>query len=457
MNSTQDSLIQRLWDRDTTLWTQDTQVAETIRNRLGWLDCVSTFEPKLVAIRAFADYLPYSHVVLLGMGGSSLVSNVFAQAITDKRRTFYMLDTTDPETIQSVQQKIPLKDTLFIVASKSGTTIEVDCLFEYFYGLTPDPQQFIAITDFNTPLMHKAKQMNFRHIFVNPTDIGGRFAALSYFGLIPYALMGGDVISFFETAKEFVEECKKSENNVPYKVAQLLFDNQKAGRNKLYFNIAPQYSLLTNWIEQLVAESTGKHGLGIVPILEGKPGSDGFTVDIHIETTQDLAREFFGWEMATALVGAMMEINPFDEPNVVFSKKNTGTYLQSENAGEEIRSSIAKISKSAFEVPAFIQGISTPEFVAVLSYLPNADQIRKFASKVPVAVSICTGPSYLHSIGQLHKGGPNQGRFVIVVDDQPDLQIPGRNYGFQTLKLAQALGDYQALIQAGRKVILIKA
>jgi glucose-6-phosphate isomerase len=451
-----ENLIQRIWDKDTSLWTSDPEVAATIDNRLGWIDGIAKFEHKLVAIRAFVDHLPYSNVVLLGMGGSSLVSNVFAQAMPDKTRTFYMLDTTDPETIQSVAQKIPLDNTLFIVASKSGTTIEVDCLFDYFYGLVPNPQQFIAITDFNTPLMHKAKEMNFRHIFINPTDIGGRFAALSYFGLIPFALMGGDVISFVETAKKFVETCKKTDNNPPLKLAQQMFEHTQAGRNKMYFNISKKYSALTQWIEQLVAESTGKHGKGIIPILSGKPGHDGFTVDIDVRTPHDLAHEFFNWKMATAMVGAMMEINPFDEPNVVSSKKNTGSYLQSANAPAEIKNKISGLSKSAFEIPAFLKGITSPEMIFVLSYLPSTEQIQKFASQATVPVSICTGPSYLHSTGQLHKGGPNQGRFVIVVDSQDDLPIPNRNYGFQTLKLAQALGDYEALVQAGRKVMMVK-
>ncbi|MEZ4845799.1 MAG: hypothetical protein R2877_02195 [Bdellovibrionota bacterium] len=456
MTSSPNNLVQRLWDKDTSLWTSDPSVAATISNRLGWLDCISTFEPKLVAIRAFVDYLPYSHVVLLGMGGSSLVSNVFAQAIPEKRRVFHMLDTTDPTTIESVAKKIPLKDTLFIVASKSGTTIEVDCMFEYFFGLNPNPEQFIAITDFNTPLMHKAKQMNFRHIFVNPSDIGGRFAALSYFGLIPYALMGGDVISFYETAKAFVEECKKPENNLPLQMAQQMFDHLQSGRNKLYFHIPSAYSELTQWIEQLVAESTGKHGQGIVPILEGKPGSDGFTMDIHLDTTQDLAREFFAWEMAVALLGSMMHIDPFDQPNVESSKKNTTTFLQSANPKKDIAEKISNVAQPVGSVLSFLQGVASPEFVGALSYLPNAKMIRSFASQVPVPLSICNGPSYLHSTGQLHKGGPEQGRFVIVVDDQTDLPIPGRNYGFQTLKLAQALGDYEALQAAGRKVLLVK-
>lgn len=451
----QNKLVDRIWNRDTSVWTKDASAAQSINNRLGWLDCVEIFERKLVAIRAFVDTLPYQHVVLLGMGGSSLVSHVFDQALKDKPRKFFILDTTDPASILAVQNKTKLDDTLFIVASKSGTTIEVDSLFDYFFGLCPKPEQFIAITDFNTPLMHLAEKHKFRHTFINPTDIGGRFAALSYFGMIPFALMGGDVISFFEPAKRMVEECKK-DNNPAVAIANILFENHKAGRNKLYLNIPSQYSNLTQWIEQLIAESTGKQGFGIIPILSEKPGSDGFTVDISIEKTENLGEQFFIWEMATALIGGMLNINPFDEPNVVSSKKNTTNYLKSENPAADIQKQIKETAKSAFDVPGFLKEVASPEFVVALSYLPSTDMIQKFASNVNVPVSICKGPSYLHSTGQLHKGGPNQGRFVIVVDNQEDLPIPGRNYGFQTLKLAQALGDYEALKQAGRKVMMVK-
>ncbi len=452
----QNNLANRIWEKDTSLWTTDPAVAEKIRNRLGWVDSVTTFEHKLVAIRAFADSVTYSNIVLLGMGGSSLVSRVFHQTTPNKVRSFHILETTDPASILHVQNQIKLDDTLFIVASKSGTTIEVDSLFDYFYGLCPKPEQFIAITDFNTPLMKLAEKHRFRHIFINPTDIGGRFAALSYFGLIPYALMGGDIISFMENAKKAVEECTSQDNNSALELAEKLFTNHQSGKNKMFLEISKEFSSLAYWIEQLVAESTGKQGLGIIPILEGKPSSDGFSIKLSLFHPSDLARQFYRWEMATAMVGAMMEINPFDEPNVVFSKQNTGTYLQSSNAAEEIRKKVSGISKSAFDVPGFLKDMNAPEFIVALSYLPNADQLRKFAAQASVPVSICTGPSYLHSTGQLHKGGPNQGRFVIVVDDQKDLPIPGRNYGFQTLKLAQALGDYEALVQAGRKVMMVK-
>lgn len=451
----QNNIVQRLWDRDTTLWTDKPEIAQTIENRLGWLDCVEIFEKKLVAIRAFVDTLPYSNFVILGMGGSSLVSRVFDQAMPCRQRKCFVLDTTDPATIQEVQKQLPLEDTLFVVASKSGTTIEADCLFEYFFNLCPRGEQFIAITDFNTPLMHAAEKHKFRHTFVNPSDIGGRFSALSYFGLVSFGLMGGDVISFFEQARKTVEEYKK-ENNAAFLLAQTIFENHQSGKNKMYLNITPSYSNFGFWVEQLIAESTGKQGLGVIPILEGMPGPDGFVVNVNIQNVDELATEFFKWEMATAFLGAMMNVNPFDEPNVVSSKKNTGSYLQSSNASESIRNKIKEIAKSPFDVPAFVKGIAAPEFIGVLSYLPNPDKIKAFAKQTSVPVSICTGPSYLHSTGQLHKGGPNQGRFIIVVDDQDDLQIAGRPYGFQTLKLAQALGDYDALIGAGRKVLLIR-
>jgi transaldolase/glucose-6-phosphate isomerase len=446
------NLIDRIWQKDLSLWSNDVPTANSVENRLGWLDCVSIFEPKLGAIRAFADSLPYSNVVLVGMGGSSLVSKIFVQAFPDSKRSFHVLDTTDPATILSIQEKIPLNDTLFIVASKSGTTIEVDSLLDYFFNLCPRPEQFIAITDFNTPLMKRAEQHRFRHIFINPADIGGRFAALSYFGLIPFALLGGDIIGLMKRAKEITEECKKNENNPAIKIAELLFENHQAGRNKLYFNVVEKYSTLTYWIEQLIAESTGKQDKGIIPVLTGKPGSDGFAVDISIESIQDLACEFFGWEMTTAMLGAMMEINPFDEPNVVESKKNTINYLQ-HGSNITVEKKINELAQSRIEIEPFLEGIEAPEFVAILSYANH--HLPELNRNFGVPIIHCSGPGYLHSTGQLHKGGPNQGRFIIIIDNQKDLPIPGRNYGFQTLKLAQALGDYEALKHAGRKVMMV--
>lgn len=451
----QNNLIRRIVQKDATLWSKDPAEIKKIQNRLGWIDSIQTFDPKLVGIRAFVDTIDYNNIVLLGMGGSSLVSRVFDQATPNKVRNVFILDTTDPATILDVQNKINIQDTLFIVASKSGTTIEVDSLFAYFFHLCPNPQQFIAITDFNTPLMHLARKLQFRHIFINPSDIGGRFSALSYFGLIPLALMGGDLLSFFEYARNAVDTCIRISDNPALELAEKIFSNHQAGRNKMFFDISSDYQALSLWIEQLVAESIGKQGIGIIPILQGKPSDDSMVVNIGVSCIEDLAKEFYQWEMATALLGAMLEINPFDEPNVVSSKKNTTTYLESSDACEQIRHKIHQISQPIFNTPLFLKEIQPPELIFVLSYLSNTHPIQNLIQHSSVSVSVCTGPSYLHSTGQLHKGGPNQGRFIIVVDAQEDLKIPGKPYGFQTLKLAQALGDYEALKKSDRKVILV--
>lgn len=476
-------LVSDIWQKNALIWSG---FADAVQNRLGWLDCVSDFEPRALAIQIFAKSVPYSHVVLLGMGGSSLVSRVLYGCLSHPKRIFHVLDTTDPATILAVQNNIPLKDTLFVVASKSGTTIEVDCLLDYFYDICPRPEQFIAITDFNTPLMRRAEQLHFRHIFVNPANIGGRFAALSYFGLVPLALMGGDVQNFLACAKDTVRDCQKTENNPAVSLATFLFENAKSGRNKLTFLATTTISALPHWIEQLIAESTGKHGHGILPVLEtpqtfneweakdrmwlvyqtsnetlrsleelqGKPH-----LVRTIEKTDDLAKEFFLWEFSTALLGAMMEINPFDEPNVVESKKNTITYLEEPgHVATRIQSACTTIENS----DELLNGIQPPEFIGILSYgslhtsMVTQHLKTKLAAKYHVPVTVSSGPGYLHSTGQFHKGGVNQGRFIILIDDQNDLPIQGRSYGFQTLKLAQALGDFEALRQADRKVLMAK-
>ena len=324
---------------------------------------------------------------------------------------------------------------------------------EYFWALSPNPAQFIAITDFRTPLMMHAQEKKYRHIFINPTDIGGRFAALSYFGLIPYALMGGDVIALMEQAHTTHEVFSTDSSNAAQTLTQRLFDHHQAGRNKLYFEIAPSFVNLRLWIEQLVAESTGKSGFGLLPVLSGAPHTDGFVETIQIQKVEDLAHEFLRWECATAMLGAMLKINPFDEPNVVQSKQNTTQFLQNDDCAQAVHSALQKTIVPLKDASRFIEDVHAPSFVAILNY---THQDLPIGLPKTCAVSHCRGPRYLHSTGQYHKGGPNQGHFVVVVDEQKDLPIPGRPYGFQTLKLAQALGDYEALKATGRKVVMVQ-
>lgn len=471
-------LLDKIWNKDPSAWNGP---RETIKQRLGWITSPTDFQPKGKDIQQFSKSTSYSTVVLLGMGGSSLVSRVFASCLSRPIRNFHVLDTTDPATILSIQNHIRLEDTLFIVASKSGTTIEVHALCEYFFGLCPHPEQFIAITDFNTPLMRYAEEKKFRHIFVNPADIGGRFSALSYFGLVPFALMGGHVEDLLSCAKDASRRCIERRNNPAWEIANFIYENSTQGRNKLTFLTTDSLNLFPYWIEQLIAESTGKEGRGIFPVIENPSTFEAWnepdrifatfeTSSEHLESkisrphisrqitmTDELGAEFFIWEFATAILGALFEINPFDEPNVVFSKKKTWGYLQ-EPAG--IRNRMDQTAKSPSIISDFLGSVKSPEFIAILSYLPESSpyptQLKNMLNPLGVSVSINTGPRYLHSTGQFHKGGPNQGRFIILVDDQTDLPIPGENYGFQTLKIAQALGDYEALQEAYRKVVMVK-
>jgi transaldolase/glucose-6-phosphate isomerase len=476
----QPEYITRIWKKDPTVWSQDAQSGASIVNRLGWLTSPDDFISKVDEIVDFEKKISYSNVVLLGMGGSSLISYVLANFVPRPKRAFFVLDTTDPTSIKAVQEKIAIEDTLFIVGSKSGNTIEVECLFEYFYSLTPNPDQFIAITDIGTSLVDKAQKFNFRQLFINPSDIGGRFSALSYFALVPLVLLGGDVRSFVNAAQIAMQNCQlPAPNNPGWKLAEKIYNYFLQGKNKLTFISASQVSMLPYWIEQLVAESTGKSGKGILPVLEDDTFQNWDAADrIFIAFNEknpaipslirrkvmelnDLARETFEWMFATALLGAFLKVNPFDEPDVVKTKKNIESILVKP---DEIKTKLLEaISKS--NPNGFLKDIQTPEFIALLCFLPNDEktkielaQLKKeLETKYHVPILIEMGPRYLHSTGQFYKGGINQGRFVILVDDQKELAIPNKNFGFQALKTAQALGDYEGLTQVQRKVILLNS
>lgn len=473
-------VLEKIWNKDPSAWKGD---PSTIRQRLGWIDCVQEFSAKAKSIESFAKSIPYSNVVLLGMGGSSLVSRVFSECFSHPTRNFYVIDTTDTATILSIQNKLPLHDTLFIVASKSGTTLEVRALCDHFFSLCPHPEQFIAITDFNTPLMRHAEEKKFRHIFVNPSDIGGRFSALSYFGLVPFALMGGHVEDLLACAKEAIRLCQQTSSNPAAYIAKFIFANAQEGRDKLTFLTVPSLRSFPKWIEQLIGESTGKDQKGICPVIEDLPTFEGWNqkdrtfvvfttscehIDIEskisrpvisrtIKKTDELGLEFFIWEFATALLGNLLEINPFDEPNVVFSKKKTSGYLR-DPSGIDLK--ISEVTSPSSVISDFIKNTRIPEYIAILSYLPESNdypyQLKNRMGKLELSTIVSHGPGYLHSTGQFHKGGPNSGRFILLIDDQPEVLIPGQNYGFQTLKLAQALGDFEALKEANRKVIMVK-
>ena len=489
----------RLWAKDPTLWTTDPRTQVEVRDRLGWLNVGGDMLQKAAELHQLAaDGRAYSDVVLLGMGGSSLCPDVLRSTFDSARGypKLHVLDTTDPATILAVRSRIRIQDTLFVVASKSGETTETLSHFAYFWGEVTAAGSagaeaglhFAAITDPGTSLERLARDHRFRWIFKNPPDIGGRYSALSYFGLVPGALMGVNVIEMLERAVEMARSCSGSvpvETNPGVWLGAVMGKLATAGRNKLTLVASPRIAGFGYWVEQLIAESTGKQGRGIVPV-EGEPvgkpdvyGSDRLFVYIRMETDPpnravvalekaghpvvtltlrdrlDLGGEFLRWEVATAIAGSILGINAFDQPNVQESKDNTKRVLakfkstgrlpavesvQAAKARTGIKSLLARARPGAyFAVMAYTARTAGSE--AAIAAIRTAVRNRK-----GIATTAGYGPRFLHSTGQLHKGGPRTGLFLqIVQEDTRDVSIPGEPYSFSVLKQSQSLGDLQSL------------
>ena len=506
---TRDRLASRIWRRDTTAFLQtdaSDERHEAIRNRLGWLDSPRLQEQHHSALTAFArdaarDGL--SDVVLLGMGGSSLCAEVLRDiaAPRDRTRSFTLLDTTDERTIRSVTERLQPARTLFIVASKSGSTVEVTSLERYFWSvmktLAPDEpgRHFTAITDPETSLAVQATARGYRHLFINPADIGGRYSALSLFGLVPAALLGIDLVALSNSAAQMAESCQSDWDNPSLGLGAFMAAHAMNGRDKLTLLLSPELEPLGPWIEQLVAESTGKDGTGVLPIV-GEPtgaaheyGPDrafvavltagvtlmrglcatledaGYPVFI-VETNRDaLGAEFFRWMFATAVAGAALGVNPFDEPNVREAKVRTAEQLAAyeQQSTFTLDPPFEKGSGYSRREHHREQAASRPGgYVAILDYLApdprRAELVARLRAalrrRAGVATTYGVGPRYLHSTGQFHKGGPHTGTFLLFTGaDATSTPIPGTNYTFSLLKQAQALGDFAALADADREVV----
>jgi hypothetical protein len=448
----------------------------------------------------------YRRAVLLGMGGSSLAPEVL-RATFGVRPGFLdlsVLDTTDPATLLAVDRSLDLDQTLFLVASKSGTTIETLSHFAYFWQRSGGRgTQFVAITDADTPLEALARERGFRRVFINPPDIGGRYSALSYFGLVPAALLGVDLGALLDRAARLAEACVTPQDNPGAQLAAALAGAALAGRDKLTLILPPELVAFGDWVEQLIAESTGKQGRGIVPVID-EPlgpsavyGPDRLFVRLALEAAPeppqlaalvaaghpavtlplrdpfDLGGEFFRWEFATALVGVLLGIDPFDEPNVQEAKDATARVLaeyerlgrlpEPELAARANGVALAGARGRSVEeaLRAFLAQARPGDYLALQAYLPYQPAVRaalqelrvRLRDHLRVATTLGFGPRFLHSTGQLHKGGPNSGLFVqLVGDDAEDAPIPGRPYTFGVLKRAQALGDLRALEARGRRV-----
>ena len=510
-----------LWSRNVEMWTTDPETHRKIENRLGWLDAIDFVTPQVARIRACADAVRaegFTDVVLLGMGGSSLAPEVLRQVIgvAPGYPRFRMLDSVDPDAVRAAMEQA--ETTLFVLASKSGVTIEPNAMAAearlrvQVAGHQTWGSRFIAITDEGTALHVLAQAEQFRDIFVNPSNIGGRYSALSLFGLVPAALMGIDLDAFLRDAAEMAESCRASDvrSNPGLALGAVMAAGAEAGRDKLALLLPPHLASFGLWVEQLVAESTGKEGKGVAPIAgEGTDapiGDDRIAVivglagetpdaslrerlresgapivDIEVPDVLALGAEFFRWEVATAAAGRLLEINPFDEPNVSQAKEATRVLLDTYTSQHHLpipepHAAVGGVrftlSDAALEqltgAPAtrFLDLVAAHDYIALLAYLPPdvaslgeilTEARARLGKRGRVATMVGYGPRYLHSTGQLHKGGPNNGVFIVVAAPAAvDLPIPGETYSFGVLEQAQALGDFQSLDCTGRRVLLIQ-
>jgi len=516
----------RLFAKDASLWTDDPDKAAEVRDRLGWLTAPADFMARLGEIRSFAGEIRdagFRDVVLLGMGGSSLAPDVSRATFgsADGWPTLTVLDDTDPDAVRAVRDAIDLEKSFFLVSSKSGTTTETLSLAHTFYAWLEEAigretgSRFAAITDPGSPLAEEGRERGFRRVFENPTDFGGRYSALSYFGLVPMALQGVDVETLLERAERMRSSCAAElppGANPGIELGAVLGRLARRGRDKVTFVTSDALSAFGAWAEQLLAESTGKEGTGLVPI-EGEPLGDPDVygddrVFVHLRTTGEedadrsrkldaleeaghpvvrlvmkdtlgLGAEFYRWEMATATAGSILGIDAFDQPNVEAAKRRTrelleawedrGSFDEGTPVAEDER--LALYAEDGLEdggpggrLAAFLDAARPGDYLALLAYVQRTpgrearlERLRQgLRDRLRIATTLGYGPRYLHSTGQLHKGGPDTGRFVILTaDEAADLPIPGCPFGFATLHRAQSLGDLSALRDAGRAVVRV--
>jgi hypothetical protein len=450
------TLIRRLTARDASLW-PDGNVAP---NRLGWLDVPRRLEEEAAELGTWAAGIEQSTVVLLGMGGSSLGPAVLEAVLTATgtpggpgtgRRKLVVCDTTHPATVGSLD----LSDAFIMVSSKSGTTLEPNVLLAHAWSQVPDPSRYSVITDPGTPLSKLAAERGFARCFENPPDIGGRYSVMSYFGMVPAALIGYDVA-------ELCARALGAELTEAAGLGMAMGEDARAGRDKVTIVVPEAFASFGLWVEQLVAESTGKRGTGCVPVPTTDPetGPDRHVVPLHPQVPADIAEQFYRWEVAVAICGHVLGIDPFDEPNVAESKKNTNDAL-------------ARLPLPAVETAAagsvftwLDEVVSPGDYVSLQAYLPFGQddalldlrrRVRDHLGGAPVTAGY--GPRFLHSTGQLHKGGPNTVVAVQIVSATPgpEVPIPDKDYDFGTLIAAQALGDHQGLLSHDRRVIRVAA
>src|SRR5262245_59016658 len=499
-------VARRLWAEDPGLWSDDEGVRAAIKNRLGWLTVPSAMRARVHELKDFAREgraAGITHVVLLGMGGSSLAAETFAHTFgaAPGAPGLTVLDTTDPGTIRSLTARLKLPETLFLVSSKSGTTTEMLTLYKFFRAelerrVDTPGAHFVAITDPGTPLERLAVDARFRRTFLNDSRIGGRYSALSYFGLVPAALLGIDVAALLERAERMASRCAASvpvRENPGVQLGALLGALARAGRDTLTrVPIGPIASLGAG-LEQLITESTGKQSRGVVVVndeprvaptlygsdrvfvsltVAGQPVPESWlgaledaghpVVRLELADRFDLGAEMFRWEMATGLVGVVLALNPFDEPNVAQAKDATQAALATfKERGALPEWPIDRVE----EVARTLQQARGGDYVALLAYvMPSPEMTAALQAlrtlvieRTQLATTLGDGPRYLHSTGQLHKGGPPTPILLLfMAEDAEDLAIPGESFGFSALKSAQALGDLATLRAAHRRAFLLR-
>ncbi len=517
------SKVERLWSKDATLWSGADEA-----NWLGWLDIVDAELEHAATYRDLQADLrtaEFQDILLMGMGGSSLCPEVLA--MTFGKANFHILDSTVPAQVAAVESKLDLERTLFIVASKSGSTLEPNCFKQYFFekvaakvGRENAGRQFIAITDPGSKMEQVARSDGFRHIFYGDPQIGGRFSALSAFGMTAAAAMGIDVGQFLNHASEMVDACKLPDPsaNAGAALGLILGTCHAAGRDKLTIFTSPEIHDLGAWMEQLVAESTGKIGVAIIPVDREAPqpaaayGSDRVfaflslagnaamdaryqeiaaaghpAIRVELDGIENLGQEFFRWEFATAVAGSVMKINPFNQPDVesakIEARKITDQYELTGKLPDEVPFfesddfalfadaeyamkliAAAGDETAAAIIDAHLSLIGDGDYFGLLGYVPmNAENeatlqtIRtSVLERFECATCLGFGPRFLHSTGQAYKGGANNGVFLqITSDDASDIAVPGQKYTFGVVKAAQARGDFQVLLDRGRRALRV--
>jgi transaldolase/glucose-6-phosphate isomerase len=506
------NFTRRLWNKDPTLWFSE-PVPE-IKDRLGWLTLPEIMHEKLEDLASFAHEVKEERIVylvLLGMGGSSLAPEVFQKTFGYKKDYpgLFVLDSTHPEAVRSMQEMIDLRKTLFLVSSKSGTTLETLSLFRHFWNemsqVYDNPgRYFVAITDPGTPLMNLAQERSFRQVFEAPPDVGGRYSALSVFGLVPAALIGLDTHKLLDRAWITLENnafCLPEDEASGLILGAALGELSET-RDKLTFLTSSSLTSFPDWIEQLIAESTGKDGKGLVPVanepkatihaydkdrvfvglnLEGDQDREmderlkdleaaGHpTIRITLEEKADLGQEIFRWEIAVAAIGAVIGIHPFNQPDVQLAKEFTQKMMEEDEAEKQHNNEVETFSVDEPEGLAdalkdWILKAKPGDYIALQAYLNPLEEVTSALQKIRnellnrtrLATTLGYGPRFLHSTGQLHKGGPNNGLFLQLVDEPKfDLPVPETNFSFGKLISAQSMGDYQALKKRGRRVLRI--